>query len=721
MNLWNMLQNIRKRRVKSLNKEIEQELLKEKELIIEKEKLDNIISFIQEEILRTVASKKNIGEEIVNYRKKSLEEYRDDEDKPKEGFDHEKFMYEEAYKALHKKLGELTFLKYSPYFGRVDIKEDEDYDSLYIGKFGLLNQEDMPLIVDWRAPVSSLFYNGGIGESSYASPNGKIMVDVLLRRQYIIKNAKLKGMFDSSLDVKDELLQEVLCQSSSEKLKDIVMTIQKEQDEIIRRPKNISVIINGVAGSGKTTIALHRVAYLLYNNREYFKNKVLILGPNNIFMDYIKEVLPALGEEGVSQSTYLDFAAKLCNVNDYMSLKEYMEKILQGDKDFIKKVEYKTSIPYIYELDALVTEMDNKFFTPKDVYYGEEVCVPASAIMDLYNYYKSMPLKKRLKKVKRILFRKLKDVRDDEVREINNWFKLEESKLSNEGKNNALNNLMFLRKNKISSAVRKVYTAKKNMSFLNTPDITELYKIFSKETYLNVDDLSAMLYLKVKLEGFKLEREYKHVVIDEAQDFSVLSFILIKMLTGCTSMTISGDENQRLIPLKDKLPMLEIQHFLKELNIEKFNLRKSYRSTKEIMEYANSLISEEREIPFVRSGNKVETFDLSFKEAIEKIRDIIREFKDKDCNTIGIVCKNMEESNKVSEAIKKLEHVIFLDNEDVIYNKGVVIAPSYYSKGMEFDGVIAVNFGATAIDENKLNYVVATRALHNLSVVNIIR
>lgn len=705
--------------MKSLNKEIEQELLKEKELIIEKEKLMHIIFYIQEEIIRAVASRKSIGEEIVTYRKKTLEEYRDDDDKPKDSFNHEEFIYEEAYKALHKKLGELTLLKNSPYFGRVDIKETGEYDSLYIGKFGLLDKDDMPLIVDWRAPVSSLFYNGGIGPSSYLSPNGKVNIDVLLRRQYVIKNGELKGMFDSSLDVKDEILQEVLCSSSSDKLKDIVMTIQKEQDEIIRKEKNTSVIINGVAGSGKTTIALHRVAYLLYNNREYFKDKVLILGPNNIFMDYIKEVLPALGEEGVAQKTYLDFAANLCHIDEYMSLREYMEKILNGEEEFIKKVEYKTSVPYIFELDALVVEMDNKYFTPKDLYYGDKICVPASAIMDLYTYYKNMPMKKRLKKVKRILFRKLKDVRDEEVREINNWYKLQEEKLNSEGKNNTLNNLLFQKKAKIRDEVLKVYMAKKTMSFLNSPDIVELYKVFSKETYLNVDDLSAILYLKVKLEGFKLGREYKHVVIDEAQDFSVLSFILIKMLTGCTSMTISGDENQRLIPLKDKLPMLEIPTFLKELKIENFNLRKSYRSTKEIMEYANSLILEEREVPFVRSGSPVECYNLEFKEALEKIRDIIREFKAKNCNSIGIICKDMEESKRVSEELKKLEHIIFLNNEDVIYNKGVVVAPSYFSKGMEFDGVVAVNFGETTTALHKLNYVIATRAIHNLSVVNI--
>ena len=701
--------------MKVLNKEIENEIIKQHEFQIEEEKLKEVLLLVKDETLKTIDYRKNIQKDILEYRKKYIEEYKDDEDKVTEYFDHEEFVVEEAYKSADKRLRELTMLSVSPYFGRIDIKDEDDYETLYIGRFGLL-KNDFPVVVDWRAPVASIFYNGGLGKASYKAPFGENEVDVMLRRQYVIKKAKLCGMFDSAFDIKDEILQQVLMENSGEKLKEIVTTIQKEQDEIIRQPKNTTVIVDGVAGSGKTTIALHRVAYLLYNYREYFKDKVLILGPDNIFMDYIKEVLPALGESGVSQNTFTEFACKLLDVHNVMSFKEYMEKVLKNDTAFIEEIKHKGSISYIFEMDALAEEMNKSYFKPHDILFGEEKVIPKEALLDLYEYYKEMPLFRRLKKIKRIIIGKLKDIRDSKVREINAWYKDAEAHMSQKEKEEQFNNLSYLRKVKIRETIVSLINSKRTLNFLNEADVLELYNVYNKKDRLIDLDLAAILYLKIKLQGFKLKSSYRHIVIDEAQDFSMLQFMVIKYITGCTNMTITGDSNQRITPMEEEIPMKHIDEFLKDLNVKFFNLKKSYRSTKEIMTYANSIINNNDSIPYVRSGNEVIIKDHA---SYDEISDTLQRFLDEGCSSIGIICTTCENASVVYNNLKVKDHISFAQDEDFIYQGGITIMPSYYAKGMEFDGVIYVNFhNDGTIKNEKLNYVIATRALHNLAVVN---
>ncbi|MGL5245828.1 MAG: ATP-dependent DNA helicase, partial [Sarcina sp.] len=282
--------------------ELNGDMSREVEFLVEKKKLEETLNVINEEMLANINKRKFVTQYILDYRKNALEEYRDDEDKLIEYFDHERYVKEQSFNTIDRKLKELTILKESPYFGRVTFidKEFNETDTLYIGRFGVTPEGSYePTIVDWRAPVASLFYHGSLGDAKYKSPDGEIETDILGRRQIIVKKGTLQGVFDSAIDVKDDILQMVLSSNSSEKLKDVIMTIQAEQDEIIRQDRTKNIVVNGVAGSGKTTIALHRVAYLLYNYRKELQDKVLILGPNSIFMEYISQVLPSLGEVGV--------------------------------------------------------------------------------------------------------------------------------------------------------------------------------------------------------------------------------------------------------------------------------------------------------------------------------------------------------------------------------------------------------------------------------------
>ncbi|MDU7965073.1 MAG: AAA family ATPase, partial [Clostridium perfringens] len=326
---------------------------KDIEFLVEEKKLEEVSNILNEEMLSYINKRKFVTQYILDYRKNAVEEYKDDEDKLIEYFDHERYVKEQAFTTIDKKLKELTILKESPYFGRVTFNDLEF----------------------WRAPVASLFYHGSLGEASYTSPDGPIKCDIEGRRQIIVKKGELKGVFDSAIDVKDDILQMVLSNNSSDKLKDVIMTIQQEQDEIIRKERTSNIVVNGVAGSGKTTIALHRVAYLLYNYRKELEDKVLILGPNGIFMEYISQVLPSLGEVGVKQETFASFALKEMDSELYiMSFDKYLEKILSKDKEFIEDAKYKNSYEIIKNLDNLVKEMDKDYFHVEDVkYFGDLV------------------------------------------------------------------------------------------------------------------------------------------------------------------------------------------------------------------------------------------------------------------------------------------------------------------------------------------------------------
>ena len=330
------------------------------ELFKEEENLQNTLRILSEETLNYIEKRKAISDYILDYRKKYIEEYRDDEDKLIEYFDHERYIKEESYKAIDRKLSEFVKLKESPYFGKINFVDDGFSEELYIGRYGLTPEGSYePVIVDWRAPVASLFYKGMLGKTSYTSPQGEIPIDILGRRQLIVKKAKLEGYFDSDINIQDEILQMVLSSKSGEKLKDIVNTIQKEQDEIIRSDRNKVVVVNGVAGSGKTTIALHRVAYLLYNYRQQLTDKVLILGPNDIFMDYISEVLPNLGETAVRNETFLSFAYKELGLKEeVLDITFYLEEVLRGNKAIIDEIKNKSSKEFIELLDKKISEIE---------------------------------------------------------------------------------------------------------------------------------------------------------------------------------------------------------------------------------------------------------------------------------------------------------------------------------------------------------------------------
>ena len=693
---------------------------KDLEFIMEEGKLEETLKILNNEILNYLSKRKNITDYIVDYRKKVIEEYRDDEDKVIEYFDHENYVKEEAFKTIDKRLKEFTILKDSPYFGKISFtEEDEGAEEFYIGRFGLTPEDSYnPVIVDWRAPVASLFYKGTLGETTYDCPNGAINANLLGRRQLIVKKGELKGLFDSAIDVKDDILQMVLTSNSSEKLKDIVMTIQEEQDEIIRAPKDKVVVVNGVAGSGKTTIALHRVSYLLYNFRKQYGDKVLILGPNDIFMDYIGQVLPTLGESGVTQMTFQNFAISEIGLEEPVKgFSEYIEEAMSGNEEALKEYKYKSSKKFTELLDKTLEKMNEEYFKIQPVKFFDEEIVSVDEIKELFTkYYGYMPLFRRSEKIKRILTSKIKDKRDELVRELEAKIKEEISKLSPDELEIEKNNLLFKRRIRIREIVRGVMNSRDELeSWINHEDTVSLYKRITNTEALGYMDLAGILYLMVMLEGKKCKKEYKHVVIDEAQDYNITQFKLIKELTGCKSYTIVGDSNQRLITTLEEPAMLNLEEVFGD-SVKEFSLLKSYRSTQQIMEYASQFLNEDKVIPLVREGEPVIEEETTSKEdLVETIVSIIEDYQEDGLESIAVITKNKENIPEISSLLKERIKIMSFDRDDLIYNGGNVVIPAYYAKGLEFDGVIILEEGEET--PNLVKYIMCTRALHRLSII----
>ena len=722
------------------------------EFLREENKLEEILDIIGKEILKYLDHRKTVTKNILDARKKYIEEYKDDDDQVMDYFDHENYVQEEVYKTIDRRLMEFTKLKENPYFGKVTFKEEDSLpEDMYIGRYGLtLENAYEPLIVDWRAPIASLFYQGTLGPASYNPPAGEVKADIIDRKQIIIKKGELKGVFDSAVDVKDEILQMVLSDNSSEKLKDIVMTIQKEQDEIIREDRNKIVVVNGVAGSGKTTIALHRISYLLYNFRKQFGDKVLIFGPNNIFMDYIAQVLPTLGESGIKQTTFENFAKEELGL-EYQDVKgfgRYIEEAMEGREGALEEYKYKSSKEFAELLNNSIDELNKSYFNIKPVMFNGEEIVSVKEIRDLFDvYYKDMPLFRRSEKIRRILTSKIKDKRDEQVYALNAEIKEKMNSLSEKDADIEKNNLEFLRRIRIREIVREVMNSRDALDkWLKFESIIDVYaRIINgeqlskveydseenkslwfnhdnirakvKELDLGYMDLAGILYLMVKLQGIKYKDEIKHIVIDEAQDYNYMQFEIIKEMTGCKSYTIVGDSNQRLITTDEEPAMLHLEKIFGDLKVEikKFQLNKSYRSTQEIMEYANKFLDEDRIVPLVRKGEYVlEEETNSKEESLETLISILEDYEEEGYENIAVIFKDKNVLQEYAPIIKEKIGIQNLDNEDILYKGGKVLIPAYLAKGLEFDGVVIIDDGDI---QPLVKYIMCTRALHRLAVI----
>lgn len=678
--------------------------------------LKEVTELLERTIMELAGQKQNLTDYLVDYRRQMIEENKFDEDKPLDAFDHEMFAKEESYKTVLRRINELQDLIDTPYFGKISFTEGQGEEEIYVGKYGFIDEKQFePVIIDWRAPVATLFYHGGLGKASYKTPAGEAQAEILARRQFIIKNSKLLGMFDSEMEVRDEILQYVLSSSAGEKLKDIIMTIQREQDEIIRHSPQGVAVVNGVAGSGKTTIALHRVAWLLYNHRRKLEDKVLILGPNNIFMEYISQVLPTLGETGVRQNTLTDFVTELLDEPDLDVLpqEDFIEAIHAGDEDLYEDARFKRSPQSLDRMDEVVRRLEESLYAPRDIVFLGEVLMDRAEMEQAMNEeFAYMPLMPRAMRLKRILINRMREVRNRRMRDIDRKYRDLQARVE---AGEAINEDTGLsRWQAIRDLIGKVIEFRAQITYLGKGRIRDLYMAQNTMRILTHEDLVPMLYLKNRLQGIKLGYEVKYLVIDEAQDLSLNHFRVLKEITRCNNATIVGDLNQRLIQWDDQ-GFLELDQVFAE--VTSYQLNKSYRSTDEIVKYADGFLLNGAS-ESLRNGEPVAveaTRDLTSAAALVKQR--YEELKGDGVDSIAIITRDLDTAQDLHNILKDEIYYKFIRTEDGVYSSNTLLLSAFLAKGLEFDGVILVDTKKDRARPDLIKYIMSTRALHRLHVI----
>ena len=575
----------------------------------------------------------------------------------------------------------------NPYFGRVDFKTKDNSEKVYIGINPI--EDDMEFYVfDWRSPVGSLFYNYGVGPSSYEAPIGLIEGETTLKRQYKITNGKLERCFDSSLNIDDDYLQEILSQSSSEKMTNIVNTIQIEQNEIIRNIKDKYLIVQGIAGSGKTSVALHRIAYLLYKEKELNSKNVLIFSPNDVFSEYISNVLPELGEENVLQTTFSSFANSFIKgFNNIESFSSFINRFYREEKieaDGFNNTKYKLSNEFKTKLDECINELNNGCLFTKSLIINDHN-VSRHYLNSLLKRFDNFPLMERF------------DLITEQVCSVHHISYVKYG-----------NNI----KSKILSAIDTDLSIKTIYSKLVS---------YKEEKILKYEDLLPMMYLYFELYGYPNGNGIKQVIIDEAQDYTLLQFQMLKKIFRKASFTILGDINQTINPYYKYDSLDEINSVFN--NEGKYiELTKTYRSSEEIIDFTNKIL-DINNVCSIRKNNSIPVIlrDEEDEKVINQLISDINTMRDNGMKKIALITKNKEEAEYLYNELKKrFKGIRVIDEGELRVSSDIVIIPSYIAKGLEFDGVIAYSRKNHDYKERDkyLFYVVCTRAQHSLAVYN---
>lgn len=636
----------------------------------------------------------------------------------------------------------LKKLKNSAYFARIDFIEDgeSNKESFYFGISTLIDKKSRKYyIYDWRSPIASLFYENEIGEAYYDCPAGKIKGEITKKRQYKVRNNEIIYMFDNNINIDDSILQELFFKSKDNKMRNIIVSIQKKQNEIIRNEKNQILIVQGSSGSGKTSIALHRIAYLLYKgkNKGLTSKNIIIFSPNKIFNEYISSVLPELGEQNVKQSTFKNFISDFIELDKYNveAYYEQFESILNRNISEIKveNIKFKTSIEFSKILTRFVSYIDEKKCCFKDIFYNDKCIIQKEEIEELYNSsYKHMPIILRNKKIqeriefllneieKKVIKEKIENAdRSSNTLNIASWARLEaykEFKLIRNDLEDMLNIDVF----KLYSMI---FTDAEFLNILKEENINidqaliEFTVKSIKEHNITYEDLIGYLYIKIKL-GDKINMSsFKYVVIDEAQDYSYIQFMIFNELFKTSQITILGDFNQSIHPYICKTYNEIVDIFNKD--VINLNINKSYRSSKEIVQFTNNILVNEKVEYIDKEGPIPETIlCISIDDEVNRIKDSLMK-NSNNYNSIGVICKNKRDTEFVYSKLSNIFKVNLIKSENGFFEKGINIITSYLAKGLEFEMVIVYEAGENNYcneDERYLFYTICTRATSKLDI-----
>ena len=641
----------------------------------------------------------------------------------------------------------------SPYFGRFDFIEKGFgiKEKIYIGLYNLMNRSTGQVYVyDWRAPISSIFYRYELGEVMYDTPIGISQGDVSLKRQYQIRDSKLKYFFDCTVRITDDILQEVLSRNTSAKMKNIIETIQKEQDVIIRDRDHELLIVQGVAGSGKTSIALHRIAFLLYEglNSNLQSNDVIIISPNTVFSRYISSVLPELGEENVRQSIFDDlvleiFKGRFGEETRDMQLETLINSRANDEGDRRRQsVDFKGSRMFKQILDRLLWYYGHRLIAFEDVYYNGTIIATRQQLKNRFlNNEIGIPMAKQLKKIESTLLEKVHPLQRKRL------MRLEKIVAKSDGHEFQIKSFSRL------LAIKQAKAFQERIQRFTNVDYKQLYELLFNNRALLVklshgltypdnieelisttqhnlqngqvhyEDYAPLLYLKLKIEGSNLFSEIKHVVIDEAQDYSPLQYEVFKLLYKKATYTVLGDIHQTVEKTIDHSLYDDISEILNKSKTVKLSLDKGYRSTREINTFTQNLLGEGTKQDyhsFERHGEEPLVLRQETFESIDKaIIGDIANYTKQGYESIAVICKTQDDAQKVYSRLKKSVQITLIKPRDGEVIQGTLVIPSYMAKGLEFDVVIVYNVSKEnywSNSDKKLLYIACTRALHRLVI-----
>ena len=660
-----------------------------------------------------------------------------------------------------RELGTLNKLEKNPYFARIDFREgDEKRDeTIYIGMASFTDQPDHYLIYDWRAPISSIYYNGGIGDVTYQTPDGEQTVDVKLKRQFQIENSKIKTVFDTEEVVGDQMLLDALSNRSDTKMKSIVTTIQKEQNQIILDTDSELLFVQGSAGSGKTAAVLQRVAFLLYQYRgNLHSGQIILFSPNQLFNDYINQVLPELGEQNMVQMTFYQYSShRLPSIQVETLSQRFTEQL---DKHAQKLNDLKGSLTYFKAVSAYANHLNKEDMRFRNLMFNGEVLIPKEKISDIYyGFNENYNLRNRLESTKeelmKILNRKIHvEMKKKWVEEaVQNLSREEIQQFHAEGEEEILNSdkeFKFLARQIVVKSFRKVQRqiARNHWLSINNqfvhmlrsmPQIVHLsdFGITSedwqedikatigrlKQGRISLADASSYIYLYDLMTGKRGDKDIRYLFIDEVQDYSAFQLAFLKFSFPRAKFTLLGDLNQAIFTHENSKKLLgELGSMFPEDKTRVVQLTKSYRSTEQITNFTRHLLTNGEDIiPFNRQGDLPHIYvKAGVDAAVEQVK-VQTELNLADHETTAIIGKTLKECKELSEKLSEVgvqSTLIRTENQRLV--KGIIIVPSYLAKGLEFDSVIMWDASQACYpdeSDRQLVYTICTRAMHRLTVV----
>lgn len=747
------------------------------------------VDFVIAEINNRIASlQKNVGElqaGIVEIRKNFWDDVTVNFDDAHEAADTYASIRQQAevlserergHRHAEKQLKTLLRLQQSPYFGRIDFLEDglNQKEPIYIGLASLLNEdEEQFLIYDWRAPVASMYYDYSPGPAEYETPGGSVTGKIELKRQYIIRNGTIHSLFDTGVTIGDELLQEVLGKQSSTQMKSIVATIQKEQNRIIRNERSRLLIVQGPAGSGKTSAALQRVAYLLYRYRATLRaDQIVLFSPNPLFNSYVATVLPELGEENMQQTTFQEYLERRIGgtylVEDPFAQLEYVHTAM-NDPEYqirLEGIRWKATVQYMNVLEQYFESLRQSGMIFRDIHFREKTIITSEQLVEqFYSFDPSLRIPNRVSLLVKWLLDHLDTCAQAEVKK--QWVEEEVQFLDKDDFREVYQELRkqkrlggdtfddFSLEQKLLSTLvvnrhfEPLRDRVKRLEFLDLPAIykqmfTRQDNFFSSgedsgytlpatwedicrqtisrldSTELAYEDATPYLYLKERIEGFRTNNTVRHVFIDEAQDYSPLQLAFLKRLFPNSKMTVLGDINQA-IHVQAASDLSDFSSLYETEQTEQIVLTRSYRSTRPIVEFTSQILVGQDEIePFNREGKEptiTQATDLP--DLTDHILRRILTLQKEGHRTIAVIGKTAVECQAAFQSLQNKIQLRLINKEMSSFEAGTLIIPSYLAKGMEFDAVIIYNASTERYGketDRKLLYTVCTRAMHELHV-----